>query len=127
MDERNKFTESEVVVGVLGALLVDGICIAIDLTGVGLAIAPIIQGAATFGFGWWIKSKGGAPAGVGRWLARLVPHLLPVTPILITAFTVTIVFAVEVVLHNHPKAVAVATKAAGPAGKIASKVLKKAA
>jgi hypothetical protein len=69
--ERKKFNAAEMLIGGMFTLGVDGICILIDLTGVGLAIAPIIQNFATFTMWWWAKSKGDPNAAkMGRQLAK---------------------------------------------------------
>lgn len=107
--EHNKFTESEVIVGVmLLTLPVDAFSFIIDWTGVGLAIAPILQSAAMFATWLWLRSKGDTTS-LKFWkqLLRYLSNLLPLIP------TVTIVFFIEVYLHNHPESgVAKLTKGA---------------
>ncbi|MDO8470194.1 MAG: hypothetical protein Q7S84_04260 [bacterium] len=99
MDEHKKFTEAEMLVGVLLLTLpVDALSFLIDWTGIGLAIAPIIQSAAMFGIWLWLRSKGDtASVKLGKQLLRYLSNLLPLLP------TVTIVFLIEVYLHNHPE------------------------
>jgi hypothetical protein len=118
MEEGNKFTESEIVVGSLFALGVDGICGFIDFTGVGLGISPVIQGFAIFAIDKWVGNKGGITLGVGKQMTQYAAGILPVLP------TTTAVFAIRVFVHNNPKIAKVATRAAGPAGKIAGKLKK---
>lgn len=97
-EETNKFNEAEIVVGSMGGLFVDGLCILLDLTGVGLGIAPFVQGSAMFGFSWWLKSKGSPNAfKLNRQIARQLSNLLPLAP------TVTAVFLIDVFMHNHPE------------------------
>jgi len=105
-EENSKFTESEMVVGGLFALGIDGICALTDLTGVGLAITPVIQGFAVFAISQWAESKGGAPASLGKQLAKYAAQFLPVLP------TVLAVFVIEVAVHNNPALKEVAEKVA---------------
>ena len=58
MDEHKKFGAGEIIIGTFFALGVDGISILIDITGVGVIIAPVIQGFATFAITMWFRSKG---------------------------------------------------------------------
>lgn len=108
-EEINKFNAAEIVVGSMAGLFIDAICFLIDLTGIGLGIAPFIQSFAMFGFSWWLKSKGSSSAfKLNRQIARQLSNLLPLIP------TVTVVFGIDVFMHNHPEkfaaAVAVAEK-----------------
>lgn len=124
MDEDNKITESEMVVGGLLTLGVDGVCALIDLTGVGLAVAPVIQSFTVFAIDKWVENKGGEPFGLGKQFAQYGASLIPVVP------TTTGTFAIRVFMHNHPKITEAAGKVVGkiePAAGAASKVLKKAA
>lgn len=127
MEEHKKFEASEIVIGTLFFLGIDGVCILIDVTGIGLIIAPVLQGFATFAITMWFKSKGDPNATkLGKTILKYALNLLPVTPVIITAFTVTIPFIVEVIIHNNPKLAAVAEKAAaksGPVAKIATKTV----
>lgn len=110
MDERKKFTEAEILLGGLFTLGVDGVCMLIDFTGIGLIVAPIIQGFTTFLIWMWFKSKGDpAAAKLGRQAAKYAANFLPVLP------TTFLAFSIEVFIHNHPKAVAAVTTLAGAA------------
>ncbi|MFH1192965.1 MAG: hypothetical protein V1656_01450 [Candidatus Jorgensenbacteria bacterium] len=115
--ELNKFNEVELLLGGLFTLGVDGVCFLIDWTGVGLAIAPIIQGFATFSMWLWARSKGDPGAlKTGRQVAKYAANALPLLP------TTFIAFAVETYLHNHPdKFTAVQKVAALKSGVTAAK------
>ncbi len=124
MDENNKFTESEIIIGGLFTLGIDGVCALIDFTGVGTAVSPVIQGFATFAIDRWVDSKGGEQFGLGKQFAQYGAGLIPVLP------TTTAVFTIRVFMHNHPTITEVAGKVVGkiePAAGAASKTLKKAA
>ncbi|MEK7465562.1 MAG: hypothetical protein AAB631_02180 [Patescibacteria group bacterium] len=127
MDEHKKFGAGEIIIGTFFALGVDGISILIDITGVGVIIAPVIQGFATFAITMWFRSKGDPNATkLGKQILKYGLNLLPVTPIIITAFTITIPFLIEVFIHNNPKLAAITEKVAakgGPAAKIATKTV----
>ncbi len=123
MEENNKFTESELIIGGLGALFFDIVCGVIDFlsAGIGATFTWVFQLAATGAIEWWVSQKGGS-LGIfdAKRLTKYASNILPVVP------TVFLIFLFSTMTHNHPKITAVATKAAGPAGKIAGK-LKKAA
>ncbi len=115
--EHKKFNEAEMLVGGFFTLGVDGVCTLIDLTGVGLAISPIIQGFTTFTMWWWFKSKGDPNASkIGRQITKYLANLLPLIPTTFTAF------AIEVYIHNHPERFAALQKiAALKSGAVAAK------
>ncbi len=95
-DERDPFNMVEIVIGVLFTLFIDILAFLIDLTGVGLAIAPILQTAANFVTSWWLKIKGSPNAfKTGRLIAKNIVSVLPLLP------TNTTAFIIEVWLHNH--------------------------
>ena len=127
--ERNKFTEVEMIVGGLGALLVDGICAVIDIitVGIGAFITPVIQITATGAIEYWISKKGGDFSIFNaKRMGKYASNLLPVIP------TVLAIFLRSAYLHNHPKVAGLAGKVVGKitpktAGPATSKVLKKAA
>lgn len=101
MDETqtpNRFTEAELIIGSFAFLGVDVISLALDLTGVGAAIAPVLQGAATFLIEWWVKSKSGSWGGLD--LNRVMKYLSNTLPLLPTTFTIFLVSAIK---HNHPE------------------------
>ena len=89
MNELKKVTESEMVIGGVFTLGLDGLCALIDATGVGLAIAPIIQSFATFSITMWLKTKGGTRVKIGKEAVKYAANFLPVLP------TVTAIFAVS--------------------------------
>ncbi len=99
MDEHKKFTEAEIIVGLLVITIpVDAASFLIDWTGVGLVLAPILQSAAMFATWLWLRSKGDTSSlKLGRQLGRYLSNALPLLP------TVTAVFLIEVYLHNHPE------------------------
>ncbi len=96
--EIKKFSEAEILLGSLFTLGVDFLSAMIDLTGIGLAIAPIIQSGMTFLLWVWFKGKGDKTSkDVGKQVAKYAANLLPILP------TTFIVFAISVYIHNHPK------------------------
>lgn len=126
MEERPKFGIAETFLWTVFALTVDGICALIDITGVGMAIAPFIQGLGTIVFGFVLINKGNSDGlKTGRLIFKLLLHILPATPYIITALTTTIPFWVETFIHNHPKFLEKATAFAQTklGGKVLGKVL----
>mgnify|MGYP001600628002 CR=1 FL=1 len=116
MGERRPFLWSEMLLGTLFTLGVDIIAALIDLTGIGVAIAPVIQSFATFSLTMWFRSKGDPNATkLGKQLVRYALNLLPVSPLIITTFTTTIPFLIMVYIHNHPERFAAIEKLAGGA------------
>lgn len=98
MGGRKQFSEAEYLLGFFFLGGVDVISIVIDLTGVGLVIAPVIQGFATFVMLWWMYAKGSKDAfKFGKTAAKLAANALPIVPVN------TIVFLVSAYLHNHPE------------------------
>jgi len=97
MDEEfKKYGIVEMIIGGLGFLFIDIICIVIDLTGVGLAIAPIIQSFGTFTMNWWAWKKDDKDAlKLGKQIAKYAANLLPIIP------TLTIVFLATALIHNR--------------------------
>lgn len=113
--EYKKFKESELITGGLACLFLDLGCIVIDLTGVGIALSVT---AKTFALGlidWWIWDKGGGIPKIGKQVGKYFANFLPLATV-ITFFVLTF-------MHNHPKLTAVAGKAAGAIGKIATKAV----
>lgn len=120
-EERDKFTESEMIVGGLGALFLDGVCAVVDVisAGTGAIITPIAQLFATGAIEWWVSQKGGDLGIIdAKRIAKYASNLVPAVP------TVFFIFLISALMHNNPKIIEVATKAAGPAGKIAGKLNK---
>ena len=99
----NKFVSAEILLGVFFFGGLDVVAIIIDFTGVGLAIAPVIQSFGTLAATLWLHSKGDKnTVKFGRQVTKYAANALPVVPTLITAFLI------EAYLHNHPKLKAVA-------------------
>lgn len=98
-EEVNAVTESETIVWLLFLLGIDGICIIIDITGVGMAVAPFVQGAGTFSSTLWFdKAKGDKGATkLQRQLIKYISNVAPLLP------TLSIVFLIERYMHNHPE------------------------
>jgi hypothetical protein len=98
-EEVNQVTESETIVWLLFLLGVDGVCIILDLTGVGIAVAPFVQGAGTFcSTLWFDKAKGDKGATkLQRQLIKYISNVAPLLP------TLSIVFLIERYMHNHPE------------------------
>ena len=114
-EEKEKFTESELVVGGLGALLIDGVCGAIDFVSAGISavITPVAQLAATGAIEWWISQKGGDLGIIDvKRMGKYASNLIPVIT------TVFFIFLISAFIHNHPEITEVAEKSAGPAGKL---------
>lgn len=102
-EEINKFTEAEMLLGIFFFGGIDGLAILIDLTGVGLAIAPVLQSFGTLTATLWLWSKGDKnTVKFGRQVAKYAANALPLAP------TLTIAFIIEAQMHNHPKLKAVA-------------------
>lgn len=90
----------------------DGLAILLDLTGVGLAIAPVIQSFGTLTATLWLWSKGDKnTVKFGRQVAKYAANAIPIVPTLTTAFII------EVQMHNNPKLKAVASGKLGEAAK----------
>jgi hypothetical protein len=111
-EEHKKYNEAELIVGGLIFFALDGICFALDWTGAGAFITPIIQSAGTFAMNVVALLKGDKNAlKLGRQLVKYAINFLPFLP------TLTTVFFIEAYIHNHPEKFALATKvmAAGSA------------
>ena len=103
-----KFGEAEIILGISGALIVDGICALVDLTGVGTLITPLIQSGTMFCYSLWLHSKGDKNAlKFNKQIIKQVSNLIPVLP------TVTAVFLIDVIVHNNPKIARLAGAATG--------------
>ncbi|MAF79808.1 hypothetical protein CL629_01885 [bacterium] len=97
MGERKQFVESEILIGVIFFSGLDGIAALIDVTGVGMAIAPILQSFGTGVITVWLWSKGNkAAVKPGRQIALHLANIIPFVP------TVAFVFFVTAYIHNHP-------------------------
>jgi hypothetical protein len=95
---RQKFELGEIVFYSLFALFIDGLCLLLDLTVVGLVIAPILQGLATFGFSVILKNKGDSQA--ISFKKQIGPQALNLLPVLPTVFGMSLR---RMMTHNNPK------------------------
>lgn len=99
MDENRKpFEFGEIIFYSLFALFIDGLCFLLDLTVVGLIIAPIIQGLATFGFSVILKNKGDSTA--ISFKKQIGPQLWNLAPALPTVFGTSLR---KMITHNKPE------------------------
>ena len=116
MEEKlQKFNEVELLLGGFFTLSVDIVCALIDLTGIGLIIAPFLQSFVTFSIWLWFRSKGEqGVSSIGRQVAKYLANAIPILP------TTFIAFVIEALVHNHPKIAAIAEKATSPGSKLAS-------
>jgi hypothetical protein len=97
-EEINRFNEAEILVGGFFLLGIDLICILIDITGVGMAVAPFLQAPGTFFSSMWLKSKGDSGnMKLGRQITKYASNALPVVP------TLFLSFLIETYIHNHPE------------------------
>ena len=79
---------------------VDAISALVDATGVGAAIVPFFQSGAMFVVRAWFyfsKQDQNAMRADGKQLTRYLSNVLPFVP------TVTIVFLIDVAMHNNPE------------------------
>ncbi|MEK7464576.1 MAG: hypothetical protein AAB617_02235 [Patescibacteria group bacterium] len=90
----NKFSISEITVGVMGTLFVDGVSALLDTTLIGAAIMPVVQSFATWYIGRWVKSKGGTTTFL-REVVKYASNLLPWIP------TTFLTFVVVVIMQNR--------------------------
>ncbi len=114
-----KFTEAEMLIGGLGTLGVDVLCLVGDIISVGIfiAVAATIKTAVKLGIDIWLKSHGDTSTSkVGKQIATYFANILPLATF--------ILFVVSVLIHNHPKLAKVAAKTAGGAlgGTVGAKV-----
>ncbi len=112
--DHNKFSAAEVLLGISFFGGLDSIAILIDITGVGLVIAPVIQSFGTLTQTLWFWSKGDKNSlKFGRQAVKYAANALPIVP------TLTIAFFVEAQIHNNPKLQAAASGKIGGATKAA--------
>lgn len=98
MNEHNKFTTAEIVIGGMFTLCVDGISALFDLTVIGMVVAIPLQAGTSFGTTLWLMSKGSKRAtSLERQLIKQFSNVLPVIPTTFAAFMI------ETTLHNNPK------------------------
>ena len=110
MDEHSKYTETEYIIGFVFFFGTDVVCAVIDTTGVGAAIAPVIQMGGTFAQTLWAWGKGDKNAvKTGRQIAKYASNALPWVP------TLTVMFLAEAYIHNHPERFATLQKLEGAA------------
>ncbi len=94
----NKYLEAELIIGGLFFLTIDGVCALIDVTGVGLAIAPVIQAAGTGAMTFWgYMKRDSAALKTSHQITKYALNLLPLLPTLFTSFVI------QTYIHNHPK------------------------
>jgi len=98
-DQRNDVSQAETIVWLAFLIGFDGICVILDLTGVGMGIAPFLQGVGTFSSGMWFqKAKGDKNAmKMQRQLIKYISNVAPFLP------TLSIAFVIEAYMHNHPE------------------------
>lgn len=113
MDQEKKdITIAEIILGVLLTLTVDVIAGLLDLTAVGWVIATPLQAATSGATTLWLLSKGDKRAKrLERQGIKQLANFLPVSPIVVTTFTCSISFIIEVILHKKSLAGGVAEKA----------------
>lgn len=104
-DKHTKFSPAEITIYGFIVIGIDVLCIFIDLTGIGLAIAPFVQTATNFCLAYFVfKPKGDKNAmKAGRQVIKFALNWLPITPVFVTAFTTSIPFFIEVFVHNNEK------------------------
>lgn len=101
--EKQNFELGEIILYSLLALFVDGICLLLDLTVVGLVIAPIIQGLASFGFSMILRSRGDGEA--LSFKKQIGPQMWNLAPALPTVFGTSLR---RMIVHNKPAAAVLA-------------------
>lgn len=96
MIEAKKFSVSEMVIGSLATLTVDGSCAILDWLIIGVFVSPIIRSGVTLGFWMWFKNKGDKNTKkAGSQIAKYSANLIPSIPTTLT------VFLVSAFLHNR--------------------------
>jgi hypothetical protein len=106
-ENKQKFELAEIILYSLGALFIDGLCFLLDLTVIGLLIAPIIQSLATFGFAFILRGKGDKESlSLKRQIGPQTLNFLPALP---TVFGSSLR---RMIIHNNPKAGLMAGKIA---------------
>ena len=90
---------------------IDGIAILLDLTGVGMAIAPVLQSFAMGAMIFWFWTRGNKQAiQLGRVVAKFAATAIPIVP------TNLIIFAVSSYYHNHTEKAGLMRKLIGKKG-----------
>lgn len=106
--ENKKFSESEMLIGGLFFLGLDGLCFLLELTAVGALPAVFIQIFANVLMNeLWFKNKG---VDNGKFLKQFLKYLGSAAPS--GNFWV---FLVSAVAHNHPRAIKIGAQVAGAA------------
>lgn len=101
MENQKKFGAVDIVIGGFITIFIDVIAGLLDLTGMGYIVAVPLQAATSFATTMWIKAKGGERAwALEKQITKQGANFLPVSPIVITTFTCSIAFFIEVFLHN---------------------------
>ena|ERR1051325_7574490 len=101
-EEVKKFTEADMIVGILLCLMIDVFCAAaefITLFTIGALISVVVKGGAMWGIDLWLKNKETwLPSGVGTQVVKYFGGLIP--------FSLTVTFIILFLLHNRgPKGV----------------------
>lgn len=96
-NDHNPFIGAEIILGGLVFLGVDVISLIIDLTGIGMAVAPVLQSGSVVALSLWSQTKGGKNTfSFSRQLVKHASGIIPLIP------TTVFIFALDVYLHNHP-------------------------
>lgn len=106
------FTLSETMVGFLYTFTTDAMCLALDYTVIGAVISPVLRNGVAGSLWLWFRAKNDPHVTkIGRWAFKGIANVIPWIPL----FVNTVMFVVEVYIHNHPEKFAVAEKVAGAA------------
>lgn len=101
MENEKKFGMVDIVIGGFITISVDIVAGLLDLTGIGYIVAVPLQAATSFATTMWLKAKGGERAwALEKQITKQGANFLPVSPVVITTFTCSIAFFIEVFLHN---------------------------
>ncbi len=113
LDSDDNFTLSETMVGFLYTFTTDVISLALDYTVIGAVISPVLRNGVAGSLWLWFRAKNDPHVTkIGRWVFKRIANVIPWIPL----FVNTVMFVVEVYIHNHPEKFAVAEKVAGAAG-----------
>ena len=112
-----KFKESEIILGIFLTLFVDTFCLLFDGTGIGMLMSPFLQSVISLLMSWWLYTNGSKSSmKIGKLIGKFFLNFIPFLP------TVSTVFAIEVFIHNHPKAFGKALKIGGKFGGAMGKI-----
>ena len=111
--EIKKITESEIIIGVMFALLVWIFGLILELFGIGLILSPLIESFFTFATWLFFRAKNDPYANkLGANLAQYLANAIPLIP------SILIAFLIKVYIHNHPEKFAAFEKLTGSAAKV---------